>query len=200
VWPRDAFPRPRFFLEQTRADCRRTGPSGLKRRFPLPPPGAHLLSWSATPIRTLHARALARLARASRCPKIFVWNLTRRPGLSASQPVHEDFARLIRLSEDQGWRLIVTEMGIDTRTPMGKAMAHMAVVFTELERDFSRTRTREALQVKKENGVTLGRPRSTPEMWWRCAGAHGGQDRVRHCPRFEQGRCADCASHRRKRV
>ena len=32
----------------------------------------------------------------------------------------EDFARLLRLSEEQGWRLIVTEMGIDTRTPMGK--------------------------------------------------------------------------------
>jgi len=26
-------------------------------------------------------------------------------------------------------------MGIDTRTPMGKAMAHMAVVFAEPERD-----------------------------------------------------------------
>jgi DNA invertase Pin-like site-specific DNA recombinase len=36
----------------------------------------------------------------------------------------EDLARLIRLSEEQGWRLIVTEMGIDTSTPMGKAMAH----------------------------------------------------------------------------
>ena len=57
-------------------------------------------------------------------------------------------------------------MGIDTRRPMGKAMAHMAVVFAELERDFIRMRTREALQVKKENGVTLGRPRSTPDEWW----------------------------------
>jgi DNA invertase Pin-like site-specific DNA recombinase len=37
------------------------------------------------------------------------------------------------------------------------------VVFPELERDFIRMRTREALQVKKENGVTLGRPRSTPD-------------------------------------
>jgi DNA invertase Pin-like site-specific DNA recombinase len=46
----------------------------------------------------------------------------------------EDFARLIRVSEEQDWRLIVTEMGIDTRRPMGKAMAHMAVVFAELER------------------------------------------------------------------
>lgn len=32
----------------------------------------------------------------------------------------EDFARLIRLFDEQGWRLIVTEMGIDTRTPMDK--------------------------------------------------------------------------------
>ena len=31
---------------------------------------------------------------------------------------------------------------VDTRTPMGKAMAHMAVVFAELERDFIRSRTR----------------------------------------------------------
>lgn len=52
----------------------------------------------------------------------------------------EDIARLLRTSEEQGWRLIVTEIGIDTRTPMGKAMAHMAVVFAELERDFSRAR------------------------------------------------------------
>ena len=75
----------------------------------------------------------------------------------------EDFARLLRLSEEQGWRLIVTEMGIDTRTPMGKAMAHMAVVFAELERDFIRSRTREALALRKEQGVVLGRPRATPD-------------------------------------
>ena len=67
------------------------------------------------------------------------------------------------MSEEQGWRLIVTEMGHRHPQPMGKAMAHLAVVFAELERDFIRMRTREALQVKKENGVTLGRPRSTPD-------------------------------------
>ena len=100
----------------------------------------------------------------------------------------EDFARLLRLSEEQDWRLIVTEMGIDTRTPMGKAMAHMAVVFAELERDFIRMRTREALQVKKENGVTLGRPRSTPDdVVGRIVRERTeGQDCVRHCPRPER--------------
>ena len=44
------------------------------------------------------------------------------------------------MSEEQGWWMIVTEMGIDTRTPTGKAMAHMAAVFAELERDFIRAR------------------------------------------------------------
>ena len=46
---------------------------------------------------------------------------------------------------------------------MGKAMAHMAVVFAELERDFIRSRTREALTVRKDQGVILGRPRTTPD-------------------------------------
>jgi DNA invertase Pin-like site-specific DNA recombinase len=75
----------------------------------------------------------------------------------------EDFARLLRISEEQGWRLIVTELGIDTRAPMGKAMAHMAVVFAELEGDLIRSRTREAQAVRREHGVVLGRPRSTPD-------------------------------------
>jgi DNA invertase Pin-like site-specific DNA recombinase len=34
-------------------------------------------------------------------------------------------------------------------------MAHMAVVFAELERDFIRSRTREALAVRKDQGVVL---------------------------------------------
>jgi len=43
--------------------------------------------------------------------------------------------------------------------------------------------------VRRDHGVVLkvdARRRGGP----RCAGAHGGQDRVRHCPRPEQGRCA----------
>jgi DNA invertase Pin-like site-specific DNA recombinase len=32
-------------------------------------------------------------------------------------------------------------MGIDTGAPMGKAMAHIAVVFAELEQDLIRMRT-----------------------------------------------------------
>jgi hypothetical protein len=51
------------------------------------------------------------------------------PKVDRASRCTEDFAQLIRLSEEQDWRLIVTEIGIDTRTPMGKTMAHMAVVF-----------------------------------------------------------------------
>lgn len=74
-----------------------------------------------------------------------------------------DFAALLNLAEDQGWKVVVIEQGIDTRTPMGKAMAHIAVVFAELERDYIRQRTRDALAVKRDNGVVLGRPRTTPD-------------------------------------
>ena len=106
----------------------------------------------------------------------------------------EDYARLIRLSEEQDWQLIVTEMGIDTRTPTGKAMAHMAVVFAELERDFIRSRTREALAVGGTTVSSSADRGGRQTTWWPALYESAGeQDRVRHCPRPEQGRCADCA-------
>jgi DNA invertase Pin-like site-specific DNA recombinase len=53
-------------------------------------------------------------------------------------------------------------------------MAHMAVVFAKLERDFIRSRTREALAVRRHQGVVLGRPRSTPSSWTRSYSWHAG--------------------------
>lgn len=72
-----------------------------------------------------------------------------------------DFAAMLNLAEEQDWKVIVIDQGIDTRTPMGKAMAQLSAVFAELERDYIRQRTRDALAVKRDNGVTLGRPRTT---------------------------------------
>jgi len=40
---------------------------------------------------------------------------------------------------------------------------HIAVVVAELERDFIRSRTREVLAVRKEQGVVLGRTTSTSD-------------------------------------
>jgi len=50
-----------------------------------------------------------------------------------------------RLRSASGWPLVATplgtEIGLDTGTPMGNAVAQMAVVFAEFERDFIRMRT-----------------------------------------------------------
>jgi hypothetical protein len=94
--------------------------------------------------------------------------------------VPEDFARLIRLSEEQGWRLIVTEMGIDTRTPMGKAIAHMAVVFAELERASSEAvRGRRWPYVETTESSSAGQDQRQM-TWWpaSCASARRARRRT----------------------
>ena len=55
----------------------------------------------------------------------------------------------------------------------------------ELERDFITMRTREALQIKKENGVRARQTKIDARRRGgaRCPGTHGGQDGLRHCPR-----------------
>ena len=50
--------------------------------------------------------------------------------------------------------------GIDTTTATGKAMLGMLAVFAQMERDFNSERTRAALDHKREQGITGGRPRS----------------------------------------
>ena len=46
-------------------------------------------------------------------------------------------------------------VGMDTRTPMGKAMAPMAVVFAELERDFIRAHKEWGAQVVRTSIANL---------------------------------------------
>jgi DNA invertase Pin-like site-specific DNA recombinase len=53
-------------------------------------------------------------------------------------------------------------LGVDTSTIIGAAMAQMVSVFCELERKRIAGRTREALAVKKASGVRLGRPPTVP--------------------------------------
>ncbi len=69
-----------------------------------------------------------------------------------------DLCQLLDLSDRQGWDFVALDLGIDTRTPMGRAMAQMAGVFSELERKMIGQRTSDALQALKANGRRLGRP------------------------------------------
>lgn len=68
-----------------------------------------------------------------------------------------DLCNLLDLADKQGWDFIALDLGIDTSTPMGRAMAQMSGVFAELERKMIGQRTKDALAVKKANGVRLGR-------------------------------------------
>jgi DNA invertase Pin-like site-specific DNA recombinase len=55
------------------------------------------------------------------------------------------------------------DLGVDTSTIMGAAMAQMVSVFSELERKRIGERTREALQIRRQQGVRLGRPPTLPQ-------------------------------------
>jgi DNA invertase Pin-like site-specific DNA recombinase len=74
-----------------------------------------------------------------------------------------DFSALMERSRRKGWALIALDLGVDTSTPSGEMLANVLAVFAQFERRLIGQRTREALQVKKAAGVTLGRPRLLPE-------------------------------------
>lgn len=69
-----------------------------------------------------------------------------------------DLCQLLELADHQGWDFIALDLGIDTSTPMGRAMAQMASVFSELERKMIGQRTSDAMQALKAGGRRLGRP------------------------------------------
>ena len=71
-----------------------------------------------------------------------------------------DFLAILERSRKGKWALIIGDLPIDTSTPMGEAMATISATFAQLERKRIGERTREALAVKKSQGVQLGAPRT----------------------------------------
>ncbi|MFC5677793.1 recombinase family protein [Aeromicrobium endophyticum] len=71
-------------------------------------------------------------------------------------------ADVMQAAQDQGWSLIVLDLGMDLSTPSGKAMAQMLSVFAELELEMIRSRTRDGLATAKAKGKQLGRPSGIP--------------------------------------
>jgi DNA invertase Pin-like site-specific DNA recombinase len=69
-----------------------------------------------------------------------------------------DFAALMERSRKKGWALVALDLGVDTTTPSGEMMANVLAVFAQFERRLIGQRTREALAVKRNQGVRLGRP------------------------------------------
>jgi DNA invertase Pin-like site-specific DNA recombinase len=69
---------------------------------------------------------------------------------------------IIDMSREQGWALVVLDMGLDMTTSAGRAMARMLAVFAEFERDLIGERTEQALAARRARGLPIGRPRLAP--------------------------------------
>jgi len=76
-----------------------------------------------------------------------------------------DFTSVMAKAQKEGWALVALDCAVDTTTPAGEAMAHVLATFAQFERRLIGERTREALAVKKRQGVRLGRPASiSPQL------------------------------------
>jgi DNA invertase Pin-like site-specific DNA recombinase len=63
-----------------------------------------------------------------------------------------------------GVRLYCDQQGIDSGTPMGRAMIQMASVFGEQERSMNRERVLAGLDRYRQQGGKLGRPKVAPKI------------------------------------
>src|SRR5438874_6876281 len=73
-----------------------------------------------------------------------------------------DFTALMATAQKQGWALVALDCAVDATTPAGEAMANVLATFAQFERRLISQRTREALAVKRSQGVRLGRPSTMP--------------------------------------
>lgn len=69
-----------------------------------------------------------------------------------------DFASVMDRATRERWALVALDLGVDTTSPAGEAMANVLATFAQFERRLIGQRTREALAAKKAQGVKLGRP------------------------------------------
>ncbi len=83
---------------------------------------------------------------------VVVWKLDRL-GRTAQQ-LYDTFQRITAKGADIE---VITQPGMDTKTPMGRAMFGMLAVFAEFERDMIHERTMAGLKLAREKGRTGGR-------------------------------------------
>jgi DNA invertase Pin-like site-specific DNA recombinase len=71
-----------------------------------------------------------------------------------------DLACLLASAQKQGWALVGLECALETRTPAGEAVVNVLASFAAFEQRGSSQRIRQALALKRAQGVRLGRPRT----------------------------------------
>ena len=84
-----------------------------------------------------------------------------------------DFASLMARAQAGRWNLVALDLGIDLATAAGEFMANVMASAAQWERRIIGQRTRDALAVKRAQGVRLGRPQKVPaELVSRIRAAH----------------------------
>jgi DNA invertase Pin-like site-specific DNA recombinase len=78
-----------------------------------------------------------------------------------SRSVQQAASLLVR-AEREGWALVALDLGVDLSTPSGEVMAHVLAAIAQFERRLIGQRTKDALAIKKAQGVRLGRPQQLP--------------------------------------
>jgi DNA invertase Pin-like site-specific DNA recombinase len=71
-------------------------------------------------------------------------------------------ATLLAEAEREGWAVVALDLGVDLSTPSGEVMAHVLAAIAQFERRLIGQRTKDALAVKRSQGVRLGRPQVLP--------------------------------------
>jgi DNA invertase Pin-like site-specific DNA recombinase len=67
-----------------------------------------------------------------------------------------DFAGMLKRSRANGWKIIALDMGVDFGTPQGKLLGSQLISFAEYEAEIIGARTKDALRVKRGEGIELG--------------------------------------------
>ena len=69
-----------------------------------------------------------------------------------------DFAALLAEAQAKGFNVVALDLGVDLSTPAGEFLASVMASAAQWERRIIGQRTKEALAVRREQGVKLGRP------------------------------------------
>jgi DNA invertase Pin-like site-specific DNA recombinase len=109
--------------------------------------------------RTLHRPGLQRALEACRTDRVAGVIVAELDRLSRSLI---DFAGLLERARREGWNVFALDLGVDLSTPSGEFLASVMASAAQWERRIIGQRTKEALAVKKAQGVRLGRPPSVP--------------------------------------
>lgn len=100
---------------------------------------------------------MLKAAHRGRFKVLFVWSLDR----IARSTVH--LLNVVDELHGAGIELVSLKEAIDFTSPLGKALLAVRGVFAEMERELLRERIKAGINVAREGGKTLGRPRVLSE-------------------------------------